>query len=194
VTVGTGDLTPSQETEFGLVANHNYSIFGTSIIKLIADIIDKKGHRLLKIRNPWSRGGVPKSSFDFSAFWKDLPGTSMDGYTPGDPSLGTFWLDYNTLCQHFKTLYLNWNPALFPHRAQKHFSFTPTGSDYDVGTNGQYTISVQGTSDVWVLVERHYLGKSEGWNGYLGLAVFQGNERIYSYTRPAYRVLPMLSC
>lgn len=179
VTVGTGDLTPSQETEFGLVGNHNYSVF---------DVIDRNGQRLLKIRNPWSRGGIPKSSFDFSSFWEDLDSDSMEEYTPGDPSLGTFWLDYTTLCQNFKTLYLNWNSAIFPYRSQKHFSFTPNGSDYDVGTNGQYTISVEGTCDVWILVERHYLGKTEGWSGYLGLAVFPSNERVYSYTRPSYRV------
>lgn len=28
VTVGTGDLTSSQEMELGLVGNHNYSVFG----------------------------------------------------------------------------------------------------------------------------------------------------------------------
>lgn len=28
VTVGTGDLTPSQEIELGLVGDHNYSVFG----------------------------------------------------------------------------------------------------------------------------------------------------------------------
>lgn len=74
---------------------------------------------------------------------------------------------------------------------RKHFTFTPNGTDYDVGINGQYTISLEGTSDVWVLVERHYLGKLEAWNGYLGLAVFSGNERVYSYTRPTYRVRPI---
>lgn len=29
-TVGTGSLTPAEEKEFGLVAEHNYSIFGIS--------------------------------------------------------------------------------------------------------------------------------------------------------------------
>lgn len=44
------------------------------------------------------------------------------------------------------------------------------------------------SGDVWILVERHYLGKGEGWEGYIGIAVFPGNERIYSYTRAIYRV------
>jgi hypothetical protein len=105
-----------------------------------------------------------------------------------DPSSGTFWVEYSSLSYTFKTLYLNWNPALFQYYTRKHFSFTPNGSDFDIGTNGQYTISVEGTGEVWILLERHYLGKSEGWEGYLGLAVYQGNERVYSYARPSYRV------
>lgn len=107
-----------------------------------------------------------------------------------DPSVGTFWIDYATLSQTFKTLYLNWNPTRFANYRQKHFSFTPNGSDFDIGSNGQYSFCIKGTGDVWILVEKHYLGKLEGWQGYIGLAVFPGNERIYSYTRATYRVCP----
>jgi hypothetical protein len=67
----------------------------------------------------------------------------------------------------------------------------PTGSDFDVGLNGQYTFTTDTTGEVWILLERHYLGKSEGWEGYIGLAVFPGNERIYSYSRPLFRVLSL---
>ena len=126
---------------------------------------------LIQLRNPWSKGGVPKSSLST---------------VPSDHS--TFWLDFPSLCQTFKTLYLNWNPAIFQYSSRKHFSFTPNGSDFDIGSNAQYAISVHGTGDTWILLQKHYLGKSEGWEGYIGISVFPGNERIYTYTRPTYRV------
>ena len=154
------------------------------------DIVDRNNRRLLQIRNPWSKGGIPKSTFSTIELQDALSGKSA--LTP-DESLGTFWIDYASLSQMFKTLYLNWNPALFLYSYSKHFSFIPNGSDFDVGRNGQYTISTQGPGDVWILVERHYFGKSEGWEGYIGLAVFSGNERIYSYSGATYRVFSISS-
>ena len=151
-------------------------------------MIDRRGQRLLHVRNPWSRRGIPKSTFSTTELRDSLEDTSDLETMTDDPSVGTFWVEYSTLSQTFKTLYLNWNPSLFEHSRRKHFSFIPSGSDFDVGLNGQYTFSVQGAGDVWILVERHYLGKSEGWEGYVGLAVFPGNERSYSYTRASYRV------
>lgn len=155
------------------------------------DMLDNN-RRLLQIRNPWSRGGIPKSAFSTSDLWDALPSPTPNEAVDEDKlsglSVGTFWVDYTVLSQSFKTLYLNWNPALFQYCQRRHLSFAPSGSDFDVGGNGQFSISVGGTGDVWILVERHYLGKSEGWEGYIGLAVFPGNERIYSYTRATYRV------
>jgi len=209
-TLGTGPLTHLEEKEFGLVGDHNYSIF---------DMIDRPRtgdaqqqaqqrhlQRFVKIRNPWSKGGVPRAEVWGQRVWDALPeisgsdersavvdnttsDTISDTFFPGDPSLGTFWLDYPTLAHSFKTLYLNWNPSLFPYKAQKHFSFTPNGSDFDVAGNGQFTVQVEGTGEVWGLIERHWLGKGEGWEGYVGLAVFRGEGRVYCYTRAVYRVL-----
>lgn len=166
---------------------------------LTVDIVDRGGRRLLQVRNPWSRGGIPRSSFTISELLDALPPTESGNVdtelTSADAELGTFWVDYAMLSQSFRTLYLNWNPALFPYSTRKHLSFTPSGSDFDVGGNGQYTLSVGGAGEVWILVERHCLGKSEGWEGYIGLAVFPGNERVYSYSRPSYRVLfPINPC
>jgi hypothetical protein len=158
---------------------------------LMVDMLDRSGLRLLRVRNPWSKGGIPKSSFSMDELRVSLPSDEDKDLLIGNTSIGTFWVDYATLFQTFKTLYLNWNPAVFQYYSQKHFSFTPSGSDFDVGTNGQYTISVEGTGDAWILIERHYLGKSEGWGGYIGLAMFPGNERVYSYSRPIHRVIPV---
>jgi len=153
------------------------------------DIIDRPGgRRLLQVRNPWSKGGIPHTAFSLGELHDAISGTPE---LHDDPSNGTFWIDYTILTQLFKTLYLNWNPHLFPHVRRKHFQFTPTGSDFDVGLNGQYTLTTDGTGEVWILLERHYLGKPEGWEGYIGLAVFPGNERIYSYSRPLFRVLSL---
>jgi hypothetical protein len=157
-------------------------------------MVDHSSRRLLQIKNPWSRGGIPGSSFSTTELKSTLQ--SIDESSPDlpcDPSLGTFWTEYSTLSRTFKTLYLNWSPARFESVRHKHFSFIPNGSDFDISSNGQYTISVEGTGDVWIVVERHYLGKSEAWNGYVGLAVFPGDKRVYSYTRPIYRVPSLYS-
>ena len=122
----------------------------------------------VQLRNPWSQGGIPSEA-------------TRDA--------GTFWLDFRPLCQRFKTLYLNWNPAVFQYSSTKHFSFTLNGSDFDIGSNAQ--ISLKGSGDAWILLQRHYLGKAEGWEGYIGISVFPGTERIYTYSRPAYRVFSM---
>jgi len=153
----------------------------------MVDILDRRGgRRVLQVRNPWSKGGIPHTAFSLGGLHDAISDTPTDLHD--DPSKGTFWIDYTTLTRLFKTLYLNWNPRLFTHVKRKHFQFTPTGSDFDVGVNGQYTLTVNGTAETWILLERHYLGKSEGWEGYIGLAVFPGNERIYSYSRPLFRV------
>ena len=160
----------------------------------IVDILDRPGgRRVLQVRNPWSKGGIPHTAFSLGELHDSISEVSTDLHD--DPSKGTFWIDYTTLTQLFKTLYLNWNPQLFSHVRRKHFQFTPTGSDFDIGLNGQYTLTTDGSGEIWILLERHYLGKSEGWEGYIGLAIFPGNERIYSYSRPLFRVsAPFLDC
>lgn len=190
-------------------------------------MIDRRGVRILQLRNPWSRKGIPSFPTLYTTLStprntnpnveeNNLPDANPDSgdeEIANDPSVGTFWITYPTLSQAFKTLYVNWNPSLFNYSTSKHFSFTPNGSDFDVRQNGQYIFSINqsksgevegtkggsnggagwggGVRDMWVLLERHYLGKLEGWDGYIGLAVFPGNERIYSYnTRALYRVTP----
>ena len=216
-TLGTDSLTPAEEKEFGLVGDHNYSIFEMVEIHSLDEhnSLKRGSHKLVKVRNPWSKGGVPGDSFSTFELRNALsdhditpsdPITPIDNISednisksvtseslsPASASLGTFWLPYSTLTQHFKTLYLNWNPALFPYISRKHFSFTPNGSDFDVAGNGQFTIKVEGTGDMWILIERHCLGKGEGWEGYIGLAVFEGEGRIYCYERAVWRVLSPL--
>jgi hypothetical protein len=172
---------------------------------------DRVSQRLVKVRNPWSQGGVPGSNFstfELRDVLSNIGTMTSDGIpsndkrredkistsfssgslSPASDTLGTFWLPYSTLTQHFKTLYLNFNPSLFPYISRKHFSFTPNGSDFDVAGNAQYTIKMEGTGDVWILIERHCLGKGEGWEGYIGLAVFEGQGRIYCYERAVWRV------
>jgi calpain-7 len=174
-TVGTGPLTTAEEREFGLVGEHNYSIF---------DIRSHGTTRLLQVRNPWSKRGIPKRTFR-PAEGEDF---EEEGVVGDDVEKGTFWLEYHALRQSFRTLYLNWNPRLFGFVAQRHLSFVPGRGGSDVGGMGQIVLQMEGEGVVWVLVERHYLGVEEGWEGYIGLALFQGNERIYSYTRPINRV------
>lgn len=106
--MATGDLSDKQETELGLVKMHAYAVL---------DVFESKtGHRLLKVKNPWRkvvwRGKFSKSDTDnwTSKLLQELPVDSEE--TKSGVDEGLFWIDYNSVCLHFRGLFLNWNPGI----------------------------------------------------------------------------------
>lgn len=69
-----------------------------------------------------------------------------------------FWMTFEDVLQHFDSLYVNWNPALFTHRQDHHFTWTPPSDTEELvyTHNPQYTITSPTSDPVWILLSRHH--------------------------------------
>jgi calpain-7 len=154
ITLGTGRLTHREEKELGLAGEHDYAVL---------DLKEVDSQRLMLVKNPWCDGMVWKGSH-FSPPVSTLESWSQDlrGALSDTPALspGTFWMSFEDVAQHFESLYLNWNPGLFLHRQDHHFSWTiPTiRSPGSFTHNPQYTLKTGNSKGdtVWVLLSRHF--------------------------------------
>lgn len=110
VTIATGDMTEEEATELGLVPTHAYAVI---------DIKNVMGKRLMQVKNPWShkRWRGPYSHLDTNVWTDQLK--SMLNFDPDIAEKnddGIFWIDFESVCGHFTSIHLNWNPELFTHR------------------------------------------------------------------------------
>lgn len=196
ITLGTGRLSHSEETELGLDTEHAYTVL---------DLRQSATHRLLLVKNPSSSGNAWKARFptadtvkigeerlqprDFHRSLEDtLP--SSDRIAPG-----TAWIDFDDCVQTFESIYLNWNPSIFRYHQDVHFSWditnTPPGSFRE---NPQYSATSQSGGVVWFLLSRHMRGEhhlkepstssssrqSESRSGYITLYAFaQNGHRVH---------------
>ncbi len=152
-------MTENEEVGLGLAGEHNYAVL---------DLKERGEYRYALIKNPWSKGTV----------WKGvLPGDDIesgngDAADQGVPTKlfvsnlhdasslgpGIFWMDFDSIFQSFESLYLNWNPALFPYREDIHFFW-----DLRIGRgapgcffgNPQYAVRTRAAGIVWLLLSRH---------------------------------------
>ncbi|RDW83169.1 hypothetical protein BP5796_04660 [Coleophoma crateriformis] len=155
ITLGTGRLSRREERELGLVGEHDYAIL---------DMKELGSQRLLLVKNPWCEGLV----------WKRSVNVIMDDSTTGqswtqdirealpldaDKQMGTFWMSFDDVIQNFESLYLNWNPGLFRHRQDHHFSWTfpPINNPGSFTHNPQYTVKASSSGGIlWILLSRHF--------------------------------------
>ena len=172
LTMGTGKLSRREQKQLGLAAEHDYAVLD----------MKESGHlREMLIKNPWADGDVWTGAARRRAnpnheSYPDLP--RVDGSDEMLP--GTFWMDFNSVFQHYENLYVNWNPSLFSHREDRHFSWTldkrrPAATIFD--THPQFTIQSDATGDVWLLLNRHFrtgdhTQATNGKNGYISLYLF----------------------
>lgn len=198
------------EKETGLAGEHDYAVL---------DVREVDGQKLMLVKNPWCegtswKGGASKADQarnrsqqmtqagevdeddDVFASSRDLLNAD-DEMTPG-----TFWMDLNSIMQHFESIYLNWNPGLFQHRQDLHFSWDlkPTdrlpmnrGKHRSFSNHPQFCIMVEEGGSAWVLLCRHFrdvdtktqplsLGQSPNdlQLGYISLYAFDnGGSRVF---------------
>ena len=199
ITLGTGKLTSNEEEGLGLAGEHDYAVI---------DMKELEGQQLLLVKNPWSKGTVWKGHIyhgdaiieNTKVFqdlrMTDIPTTSTVDIEPLAP--GIFWMGLNDIFQSFESMYLNWNPGLFPHRQDVHFRWNLADSSSPEGSfvsNPQYEVrsSVGGT--VWVLLSRHFTSRDDKVvkdlslsvngntveNGFISLYAFDSNgDRVFS--------------
>jgi hypothetical protein len=134
---------PEEELALGLVKEHDYAVL---------DLKKDGSSRLLLIKNPWVDSlvwtGVGSSA---TLKMHTLGSTSANGSNQ-------FWMAFEDVLQHFDSLYVNWNPALFAHRQDHHFKWEmPDKTEELVFThNPQYSVLSPSRSPVWVLLSRHW--------------------------------------
>ncbi|KAL4802676.1 hypothetical protein BDV18DRAFT_146299 [Aspergillus unguis] len=170
LTIGTGRLTDTEQTELGLVSEHDYAVLNMK---------ESGARRQFLIKNPWA--GADAVS----------PGYSTESESAANsPSLspGTFWMDCERVLQHFENLYLNWNPGLFTHQEDIHFTWDLSNGKGLAGCfvkNPQFSISTERGGTVWLLLGRHFRSveshaseDEDGKFGFISIYVFKGGKRV----------------
>ena len=144
ITIGTGKLSSHEEEDIGLAGEHDYAIIDLKE--------DENGRRLFLVKNPWSQGCIWKQPVHQRINEKRR--ILSEHLTPG-----TFWIDINDVFQHFESIYLNWNPDLFPNRQDVHFEWDLNEGRSAEGSfdrNPQYLIRSMHGGTVWILLSRHF--------------------------------------
>lgn len=164
ITVGTGKLTEREEDDTGLIGQHDYTII---------DMKEIEGKRLLLVKNPWSGGTTWKGRLNYDGC------STNDGLTKDEQKYkpencgssiserlapGTFWMDLNDIFQNFDTMYLNWNPGLFPFREDIHFTWDLASSRSATGSfahNPQFRLQSRHGGTAWLLLSRYFMNTNQ---------------------------------
>ncbi|KAK5050412.1 hypothetical protein LTR84_003693 [Exophiala bonariae] len=173
LTIGTGKLPRREQRHLGLAAEHDYAIL---------EIATSNGAREMLVKNPWADGDVWKGATRRKPNHMDEPSTDT---ASSDETMmpGTFWMDFNNVFQYFENMYISWNPGLFSHRQDLHFSWhqtEPKSMENIFVDNPQFAVSSTTADEVWVLLTRHfrtgdYTQASTGKNGYISLYLYERN-------------------
>ncbi|TID01830.1 Calpain-like protease palB/cpr-8 [Colletotrichum higginsianum] len=72
--------------------------------------------------------------------------------------VGSFWISVEDVAQNFESMYLNWNPDMFTHRQDHHFTWrVPTKNmTSSLAHNPQYSVLSSSGDEVWILLSRHF--------------------------------------
>ncbi|CAJ0914501.1 14272_t:CDS:10 [Entrophospora sp. SA101] len=114
VTIATG----KEESKLicvGLFTAHCYAVL---------DVQEIGGLRLLRVKNPWH-------SQRWNGNFSHLDGVNWTPYLMNilnynrakaiNDDDGIFWIDYDSVCTYFDTIYMNWDPNLFDHKYVIHY-------------------------------------------------------------------------
>ncbi|KAF9987916.1 hypothetical protein BGZ65_001208 [Modicella reniformis] len=175
VTIATGSMDEEIGEEKGLVPTHAYAVLN---MRRVNDL------RLLMVKNPWSR----KS-------WKGrFSRLDTDSWTEGlkkeleydqaaaleDDDDGIFWIDYESVCEEFHTIHINWDPEAMKHRTTIHLPWVykdgPRHDKRNLGNNPQFSLqtNVKDSSQctVWMLLSKHITKTEEENLDYNALHIF----------------------
>ncbi|PNY24194.1 Calpain-like protease palB/cpr-8 [Tolypocladium capitatum] len=138
LTLGTGRISAEEEQLMGLIGEHDYAV------ENLYSATDGSARNLL-VKNPWCDGPV-------------MVGTGRPGPQESERD-NTAWMALEDVAQHFESMYLNWNPGLFSHRQDRHFTWEmpPKYLEASLVRNPQFTLSSPNGGSVWVLVNRHFV-------------------------------------
>ena len=159
ITVGTGKLTLNEETDLGLVSEHDYAVI---------DMKEACGRQMILVKNPWSEGSVwrgdltSNESFEEAYSESGIPTTQKEIHVASKSrrlAPGEFWMNIIDIFQSFESMYLNWNPGLFSFREDIHFSWDLAGLRSPEGSftsNPQFEVKSEKGGIVWLLLSKHF--------------------------------------
>ncbi|KAL8986363.1 MAG: hypothetical protein Q9205_000143 [Flavoplaca limonia] len=160
ITLGTGKITNVEESETGLISEHDYAVI---------DLRECDQQNMFLVKNPWSEGGKwtayaqgggdhnPSDFVRQDSMSDPTLGKNPDGKSQVE-ELGTFWMNIYDIFQHFESMYLNWNPGLFSYKEDVHFSWDLTRRNSrwaSMGNHPQYKICSKAGGTVWLILSRH---------------------------------------
>ncbi|KAL4780456.1 hypothetical protein BJX76DRAFT_46612 [Aspergillus varians] len=170
LTIGTGKLTEREQKEQGLVGEHDYAIL---------DMKESKGRRQILVKNPWAGADTVYPAL----FTEPEPAADSPSLSPG-----SFWMDCENVLQNFENLYLNWNPTLFTHQEDIHFTWDLSSGKGMAGCfvkNPQFAVSTERGGTVWLLLGRHFRtidphGSEDNDElfGFISIYAFKGGKRV----------------
>ncbi|KAI9806026.1 MAG: cysteine protease [Piccolia ochrophora] len=205
-TTGTGRMTAAEEADLGLASEHDYAIL---------DMRQVGNQCLFLVKNPWADRVVWKGKqmssnvldVNTSRFESDVWTEDVRNALPDidQPPPGSFWIDLDSMMQHFFSIYLNWNPGLFKHRQDLHLSWNLSagqGPASSFSRNPQVTATSQCGGPLWLLLSRHFKDEkhregvdtseqpknSKGEPGFISLYVFERTgHRVFLSDSAVYR-------
>ncbi|EGZ18038.1 hypothetical protein PHYSODRAFT_315088 [Phytophthora sojae] len=190
ITMSTGDIPKQEAKAIGLVPMHVYAVLNVYELASSgpdpASGGDGKKTRLLQVKNPWRKMSWkgPYSRHDKER-WDSAIGDELRAYqrqfyaaeetetedSSGQQDDGLFWIDFESVKKYFESLYMNWNPELFPYKGVCHehwpVELGPVNDSLTLGFNPQYSLTFSkcsptkgtttsaGSCTVWVLLSRH---------------------------------------
>lgn len=169
VCVGTGNLSREESRAIDLVPNHDYTVIDMKVTET--------GQRILLVNNPWRDNDEREEVSPI----KEYPHATLERKDVGD---GTFWIDYNSVCLWFQSIYLNWNPDLFPHRENTHFlwsrdAFKTSQNAKTLLACPQYTIINDHDSEclVRLLLSKHCSDRDDHV-GFISMTLYESTVRV----------------
>ncbi|CAI2183585.1 14445_t:CDS:10 [Funneliformis geosporum] len=168
VTIATGYLSDAEADSLGLVPTHAYAV-----------------------KNPWShkRWMGPFSHLDDVNWTPELMKTlDYDRENALDADDGIFWIDFDSVCQNFFSIHMNWNPELFPYTAIKHSTWPANvrlqKDSLNLGYYPQFCLEVTNDSEhpspVRLLLTKHITVTEEN-KDYITLHIYNdtNGDKIY---------------
>lgn len=169
----------------GLIGEHDYAV---------ENMDTSDGARRLLIKNPWCDGPSIRTRGWFTPQSPNSaeplpPSSAKDKLSHQGRQSSRLWVAIEDVAQHFESMYLNWNPALFSHREDRHFSWEIPSKVHQASLvkNPQYAVSSPQNGTIWILISRHFvdaeldiargrrgpLAAVAGQLGYMSILIFE---------------------
>ncbi|CAH0478752.1 unnamed protein product [Peronospora belbahrii] len=165
ITISTGDVSKQEAKAIGLVPMHVYAVL---------NVLKNPWHKM-SWKGPFSRHDKTRWN---SAIGEELRAYQRQYYAAEESETeerqddGLFWIDFESVKRYFESLYMNWNPELFPYKGVCHehwpVELGPANDSLTLGFNPQYSLTFikngllaegmtapSGSCTVWVLLSRH---------------------------------------